>query len=250
MQPEWLEKFREIDISKYPNVHDLSLPNQALWLLLVAKERIGLSYLSAWDVAHVLTEVYGVSVAPQGVLYALRHCGKKVHKKKVHSKRKTAATLFSIMEEGKRTLSSLRSVLFISPEAAFTGLKDFEEILSRLKGDICICDPWVDKNTLDVLSMIPLTHKVKLLTVNIKDQSAFKKYYGAFNKQYGNLEIKICQQSVLHDRYILSADGMLLIGQSLNGIGKKQTFIVQVGKDIKDQMIRLFNQLWAQAKGI
>lgn len=249
-ETEHLERFSKANISEYPDVHGLSLPNQALWVLLVAKEQADRPYLSSWEIAQILAQVYDVSVTPQGVLYALRRAGKKVHKRKVHSKRKTKATLFSIMEEGKRTLSSLQSVMFISPEAAFTGLKNFEEVLGRLKGDICICDPWVDKKTLDVISMIPSKCEVKLLTINVKDYRAFKRYYEAFKRQYRNLEIKICQKSVLHDRYIISSDGMLLIGQSFSGIGKKQTFIVQVGKDIKEQMIRLFNQLWAQSRGI
>lgn len=250
MEPEDLEKFRKISINNYPNVHALSLPNQALWVLLVAKEQIGSSYLSAWDVAHILTEVYGVSATPPGVLYALRHAGKNVHKKKVHSNRKTGATLFSIMEEGKRTLSSLRSVTFINPTKAFTGLRDFEEVVAGLKGDVYICDPWVDKNTLNVIALIPNQYKIKLLTVNIKDHLSFKRHYDAFNKQYGNLEVRICQKSVLHDRYIISADAMLIIGQSLNGIGKKQTFIIEAGEDIREQMVRVFNQLWVQSKVI
>ena len=250
MQTQDLETFRKANISEYPDIHALSLLNQALWVLLVGKEQADRSYLSSWEIAQVLTQVCGVGATPQGVLYALRHTGKKVHKKKVRSKRKTESTLFCIMEEGKRTLVSSQAVMFIEPTSAFTGMKNFEEILAALKGDVCICDPWVDKNTLEIISKIRNKYTIKLLTVNIKECSTFKRYYRAFNSQYGNLELRICQTPVLHDRYIISADTMLIIGQSLNGIGKKQTFIVEAGKDIKEHMGRVFNQLWGQAKGI
>lgn len=246
MKAEFLEKFRNTDTKEYPDVHALStLLDKSLWILLIAKEQISIPYLCCGDIARVLTEVYDISATRQGIVYALQNAGRRVHRKKTKG-----ATLFSIMQEGKQSLIPLRSVRLIDPEMAFSGLKGFEEILVNLKGEICICDPWVDKNTLDLFPIISNKHKIRLLTVNIKDHSSFKRYYGAFNNQYGNLEIRVCQTAVLHDRYIISADSMLIIGQSLNGIGKKQTFIIEAGEDIREQMVRVFNQLWAQAKVI
>lgn len=43
---------------------------------------------------------------------------------------------------------------------------------------------------------------------------------------------------VLHDRYAIHDDGMLLFGTSLNGLGLKQTFVVALGQDIRTRRSR------------
>ena len=51
----------------------------------------------------------------------------------------------------------------------------------------------------------------------------------------------------LHDRYIIDDAGMWLLGQSLNGIGKKQTFLVLVGADIRQLVSDGFLRRWNSA---
>jgi len=54
---------------------------------------------------------------------------------------------------------------------------------------------------------------------------------------------------MLHDRYryILHEEGMLLLGTSLNGFAKKQSFVVSLGSDIKSATETAFNRMWASA---
>lgn len=80
--------------------------------------------------------------------------------------------------------------------------------------------------------------------MNINKPKPLKRAIEAYNSQYSNLEIRVVQSRVLHDRYIIDDNNMFFIGQSFNGIGKKQTFIVNIGIDIRAQTLKSFNILW------
>ncbi len=139
------------------------------------------------------------------------------------------------------------SVLLVEPERAYSGVRAFDKLLAALSGDIRICDPYVDDKTVEVLTAIRTTCQIRLLTKNVQNPARLRRHYQAYQREYGNLEIRVHPTANLHDRYIVSEQNMYLVGQSLNGIGKKQTFIVETGSDLRDQMIRYFEQLWGSA---
>ena len=55
----------------------------------------------------------------------------------------------------------------------YTAKKEFfTKVLSKVEGDIYICDPYLGVGTLDLLSDIDKKHKIKFLTENIEKAKA------------------------------------------------------------------------------
>jgi hypothetical protein len=93
--------------------------------------------------------------------------------------------------------------------------------------------------------------RIMLLTANITDLNALKGDLKIFAKQHGNLlEIRKVAPGLLHDRYLIHDKGMLLIGTSLNGLGLKQSFVIEIGEDIRSVVIAAFDGIWRTATQI
>lgn len=241
----------KIDSSGYPELDLLnSVEDQALLVLGLLKEELDISYASASQIAAILTEKFGVATSRQAVLAALKKVGSKRGGKKVSIKGVGRKLSFSIMESGLKSIKlSAQNVWVIEPEKnALDSLKNFEQLLKGLSdGVVRVVDPHVDKTTLDFLSLAPPNSSIRLLTVNIHNLSGFRRYLQALNRQGGNLSVRLYSK-ILHDRYIIDENQMYLLGQSINGISKRQTFIVLLGQDIRNQIVKSFDEKWGRAK--
>jgi hypothetical protein len=123
-----------------------------------------------------------------------------------------------------------------------------EEILASLKGDLKICDPYIENKTIDFIAECGSASSIRLLTSNVLKETKLRRDFAAYDKEYTSmLEIRISPNGALHDRYILHADGMLLMGTSLNGFAKKQSFLVSLGPDIRAATEAAFDRVWASA---
>ncbi len=101
---------------------------------------------------------------------------------------------------------------------------------------------------MDFIAECRSASSIKLLTSNVLKETKLRRDFTAYDKEYTcKLEIRVSPNVMLHDRYILHADGMLLMGASLNGFAKKQSFVVSVGPDIRTATERAFNQVWTSA---
>jgi len=90
--------------------------------------------------------------------------------------------------------------------------------------------------------------EIRLLTVNIARTQVFARDLAAFRKEHGNkIEVRQAAAGTLHDRYAVDDARMLLFGTSLNGIGKKQSFIVELGQDVRVTVMAAFDAAWAAA---
>jgi hypothetical protein len=150
-----------------------------------------------------------------------------------------------IEELGPASLSSF----YVDPERALTEIRRMEEILATLKGDIKICDPYLENKTIDFLAECRSSSSIKLLTSNVLKESKLRRDLAAYDKEHASkIEIRISPNGVLHDRYIIHQEGMLLLGTSLNGFAKKQSFLVSLGPDIRDAMEAAFNRMWGSSR--
>ena len=64
------------------------------------------------------------------------------------------------------------------------------------------------------------------------------------------VEVRVYKNSILHDRYIISDKNFWLCGNSLNYIGNKESFIVLLGDDIRQNMFSTYNCRWKIATPI
>lgn len=217
---------------------------RVLWVLAEAKEIDELKFLTATQVSDILCECTGIDIPRQRAQAILEGESGTVARRRIAKRRH-----FRIMKAGEDELtSSSFTSTFVGPEKALSEIRQIEDLLSSLKGELKICDPYVENKTLDYLAECSSAKSLKLLTVNIYKASTFRRDLGAFQKEHGNrLDVRVAPQARLHDRYIVHDEGLLLLGTSLNGFAKKQTFLVSLGPDLRSATESAFDGHWAAA---
>jgi hypothetical protein len=255
---ELVELFKKIDTNGLPDFNKLtSLLDQALWVLFAAKVELTKKRMSANEIASILVEVKEISVKPRGITNAFNKAkGKKVHVYTIDSK-----MYYEIMNSGKdyllqKTKMDSIQVHYFEPGRRYTSKAILcEEILSDLKGELKIVDPYCGLSTLDVLLRSKIKN-AKILTCidnlkgNQKDQ--FLRGFKDFVSEGSTIELRNYSSSEIHDRYILSNDQIILLGQSIKDLGSKESFAIVLGKDsfgdIYQNLFTVFDRRWNQAK--
>ena len=240
-----VETFDAVDVSQYPDVHSYADDLDALlWVLMVAAKSVANGSLTASQVCGILRDVYGRDVSRQRAATLLGSA-----KGLVAVKRPDREAVFRIMKKGEeRVLAAGGSVLVVEPDQAFTALQRLDTILASLQGEVLLCDPYVDDKTLVHLTTVPKASPIKLLTMNLSDPPKFRTKLQAYQREYGSLEIRTDAAGNLHDRYLIDDRTMWSLGQSLSGVGKKQTLIVKQGEDLRAAMRAVFKARWNSAR--
>ena len=116
-------------------------------------------------------------------------------------------------------------------------------MFSALKGDVRLCDPYVDHSTIEHLCVLDASVPVRILSVNIKEVARLTR-----TLQPSTLKIDddVNVLWVVHPA-MLDDSTLYIIGTSLNGLGKKQAFLIRAGSDFRDTMISAFEALWSSA---
>lgn len=228
------------------DVHSLSdVMSKALWVIEYLSTESNESF-GATQIAQYMTQNLGVSTSKQAVHMAL---SKAASKKFCHK----AKMGFSIMKKGQEELmqqSQKEKVILIEPGKPFEAGMKVENIFSEAEGALKISDPYLDVKSLDVLYRSNLGIPIKILTVQIKNEPVFKREVQKLQQQGVDLEIRKTTQGVLHDRYFIDKNHFWLSGNSLNNLGKKESFIVVLGKDLRDTVNSTFNSRWQAATAI
>ncbi len=243
--PDLVEAYEAVDVSQYPDVHSYAEDLDALlWVLMVAVKGSAKGSLTAAQVCGILRDVYGRDVSRQRAATLLGGA-----RGLVAMKRPRREAVFKIMKKGEeRVLAAGGSVLVVEPDKAFTALQRLDTILRSLEGEVLLCDPYVDDKTLVHLTTVAKVSRIKMLTMNVSDPPRFRTKLQAYQREYGNLEIRTDATASLHDRYLIDDRTMWSLGQSLNGVGKKQTLIVKQGDDLRAAMREVFKARWNSAK--
>jgi len=244
MASDLSDQFRKVDVGEYPDVHRLTDDfDVALWVMLVGLEKLGLSAMTGPEIADVATHVYLRPLTRQRICSLLASTNGEVIRKA-----RSSPARYTLMRAGMdRIRAQGVSVIVVDPAAALTAQMQLEQILNVVDGDVLLCDPYVDDKTLLVLTSIPKASGIKLLTLNVQDAAKFRQRLTAYSKEYGNLEVRVSAVADLHDRYLIDTKKMWLVGQSLNGIGKKQSFMVTVGPDVRALTEQGFMKRWNQS---
>lgn len=235
------DQLKDADLSSFRDVHGLTDElDQLLWVLYVARSTGVAEGLTASQAAESLRDAFGIAITRQRAAALLASADGFVA-----VRRRTREAEYAIMKKGvDRVSGSGDGVLVVEPSQAFTALQRVESILQSLAGDVLICDPYVDDKTLVHLTSVATTASIKLLTQQVSDPARFRIRMQAYSREFGNLEIRIDAKGDLHDRYVIDQSTMWSFGQSLNGIGKKQTIVVRQGVEIADAMRKAFMARW------
>jgi hypothetical protein len=222
-----------MNINQFTNDLDISL-----YVLLKQKEIDG-KYLTASDITSILINQYGIKIHPNRI-----HSLFEKNLTYIDRKKKSKVWNYQILDEGIQKLSSSSKSLLIDPLNSVQATIHLHDILKSLSGDIKICDPYFDYKSLEHLHAISYKNSISILTYNIKDSGTLKRLLQSYQTEKYNITIKVASNPILHDRYIIDDKKLFLLGTSLNGIGKKQSFIIDMSENIRLSTLQYFNNTW------
>lgn len=109
---------------------------------------------------------------------------------------------------------------------------ELENLLShKVQMYLKICDPYVSKETLKYIEILPQGVAVKILTSHIGSSGRFKKALNVVRRGR-SVEVRRVTMSKgrtpLHDRYVLTKGRGWTVGTSLKDVGKKDTVISEI----------------------
>jgi hypothetical protein len=238
-----LPLFANAKVDDLPDPHDLDDRLRSFWALRVGQS-VGIETMTPAEIATVLRDVFGIDVPRQRVEALLSKESGTVAKRKKEGKR-----AYQLMGTGDKELDKIgTAVTFIEPTQAYSKLREVHAILGAIEGHLRVCDPYVELRTLDMLAHCENANSIKLLTVSVKQAAGFKQAMKAFATEHGiTLEVRTHPSGVLHDRYVIHDDGMLMFGTSFNGLGLKQSFVIALGQDICASVAATFDVDWQRA---
>jgi len=257
---ELVQKFRKVDTTSIPEFERYDKPlEMGLWVLWVAKEKLDITKLTAYQIADVLVQAMEVSIEPRSIVNSFnRTKGKKVH---IYCEEKE--TYYGIMKAGKDHLiakagaGSIQVYYFEAGKRYYSKNVLANNILAGLKGEIKIVDPYCGARTLDILSKAG-TENVKFLThlenLSENNKNSFLRELKDFKSEHANVEFRNCADKEIHDRYVISYNELVILGHSMKDLGEKESFAIvlnnKANKNIFDALIEVFNRRWKKASPI
>lgn len=145
---------------------------------------------------------------------------------------------YRIMQKGAEYLNS--TVVIVDPRNGKTNQETVGNILSGLRGNIKLCDPYFDNSAYELLKDNLDSNKIQsvkiLYSKNFPEQSAEHKI--------GKIVVEFCRDNKrLHDRFLLDDNNLYFLGTSLNNIGDKLSFIFNL-TIYKGHFNQIFDSYW------
>ena len=215
--------------------------DQALAVLYNAKIGEGSDWRSSLTISTELRDDYGIPLHWRTIDSLL-----DVNRELAQRRKRQRRWEYLILSDGSgRIVDSARPITLVDPTNSLTSTLTLHSMLGRLKGEVRICDPYLDAKTIEHLDAIPDISPIKLLTKTVRESGKLRRVLAAAQVSKAALEVRGDLGAPLHDRYVIDSEGMLILGTSLNGFGRKQSFIVQAGPDLAETMKREFDRIWA-----
>ena len=140
---------------------------------------------------------------------------------------------YKLLEAGYNYINGSPSdVVLIDPNKAIQNVVTLHKALSELSGQVRICDPYIESASIEHLDALPANTHVEYLTYQFKNEGALRRTVAAFASTGRSIEIRKIPKAEIHDRYLIDKRKLMILGASLNGFGKKQSFIVFAGQQI------------------
>jgi hypothetical protein len=256
MTTDLVTKFKDADISGFPDFYLYKNPlEQGLWVLWVTKEKLGIKILSAEQIASIIRDTKEISIDARSIINSFCRA-----KDKIHTYKENAEAHFEIMKPGKDHLRSFVKegyveIFYFEPGKPYSNKRVLsKDILSTIKGESRIVDPYCNIKTLDIVKEVKST-KLRFLvrTENLRDKKArFIQQLRDFKIEYPHIELRDYPHDDIHDRYIISSDGLIILGHSIKDLGNKESFAISLNKNAFKNLIEAisesFDTRWKQAQ--
>ncbi len=247
------ERFQRIDTSDFPDFYGYQKPlERGLWILWVAKDRLGIKKLTAEQVASIIIEAKEIRCDPVSITRSFSRAGDKIQ-----PYQEAGNSFFEIMIPGKEHLISQikegsTEVFYFEPGKRYTSKRVLaKSILVSLKGELRIVDPYCGERTLDILNNVK-NKVIKFLTRldNLKgnQKQRFLRDLKDFKAENPKVQFRDYPHADIHDRYIISSHALVVLGHSIKDLGAKESFALVLDKDtntnIVEALIENFNRRW------
>ncbi len=203
------------------------------------------SMLTPAEVSKKLLDNHGVSLHWRTIVTAFNKSKSLVTRRKKNHKFR-----YSILAEGRDRINGAAvdptQISFVDPTKAVQNVVTLHDTLSGMSGRVRVCDPYLDATSIEHLDSC--VSDVQYLTHNISDSGRLRQLLTAYKKPGRSIEVRKIGKNVLHDRYVIDKNSMLILGTSLNGFGKKHSFMIRGGQDIRATMLKAFDEHWNKAK--
>lgn len=253
---ELIERFSKVDTSDFPDFHSYETPlERGLWILWVAKEKVGIKRLTAEQIASIVRDVKEISTNAKSITNSFNRAGDKVH-----TYQESGEVYFAIMKSGKdHLISQVKEgsikVFYFEPDKRYSSKRLLTtKILSALDGELRIVDPYCSERTLDALKDIK-NRAVKFLTrtenLQEKARNRFLRDLQDFKSENSNVEFKNYPSADIHDRYIISPNSLVILGHSIKDLGSKESFAIVLSeatcKNVIETLGENFDRRWKQS---
>ncbi len=233
------KELESFDVHILPEVLSISL-----WVMEYLSDEKSDRFGST-EISKYIVENLGISTSKQAVQAALT---KAVKLKFCH--KDTGG--FKLMKNGQdELLKQMRKgrVTLLEPGKPFSAGVELGNIFSQMEGMVRISDPYVDEKTLDVIykHFSGSGTTIRLLTAQVSDKARFKRELEKLKAEGISIEVRNIPKGILHDRYLIDDKHFWLSGNSLNSLGKKESFIVLLNDGIRESMLQTFNSRWQNA---
>jgi hypothetical protein len=127
------------------------------------------------------------------------------------------------------------------------------KLFEPLKGEIRICDPYYGTGSLLRIRELSNATSVRFLTQkpDSKEISLLPKAIKEFVTEHKQFDFRKYAGNDLHDRFVVTADELILIGHGIKDIGSKESFVVRLDRvlagDVIDTVQQSFDIKWANA---
>ena len=138
--------------------------------------------------------------------------------------------------------------------------KNFPKIISLLKGNLDVVDPFYGHGTFYVLEKFGKNRKIRFLTCILgndeqKNLSKFSIGLKRFRKEFKNIDMrKYPKPYGLHDRYIIADNALVVIGHGIKDLANKESFIIYMPNNLVKGFLpnlrKIFNLRWKKSSNI
>lgn len=200
-------------------------------------------WMSAVEISRHLRDECGVAIHWRTVDAML-----DANRSLVARRKRLARWEYKILGNGRAMLAIPdKAVTFVNPATALQSTLQLHDLLRHLHGGLSVCDPYLDHQTLEHLEVCGTKRRIRILTQKVNDSGPLRRVSDAATLAGYQFDVRVASGKPLHDRYIIDDRAMLILGGSLNGFGKKQSFVIQVGSDVRRRVLAAFDSEWAKA---
>jgi hypothetical protein len=137
-----------------------------------------------------------------------------------------------------------------------TARRKLKQILSPLSGIARLCNTYYGIRSLDALALVPASCNLRFITSVTSEKSlSLAGPISDFKREHSKVEMRVLPPPItIHDRYLLTSDSLLILGQGIKDIGAKDSFIIIVfssfAMDLLRQTESTFEKNWSRATSL